>query len=42
MPNIVKNSKSYIHGADIMMQPTCVLFDTTFNVDRFINLLYFG
>ena len=42
MPNLVKNSKNYTHGADVTMQPRCMLFDTTFNVHRFINLLYFG
>ena len=42
MPNIVKNSKNYTHGADVMMQPACVLFYTTLNLHRFINLLYFG
>ena len=26
IPNIVKNSKSYTHSADVIMQPTCVLF----------------
>ena len=32
MSNIVKNSKNYSHGADVMIQPARVLFDTTFNV----------
>ena len=42
IPYIVKNLKNYTHGANVMMQPACVLFGTTLNVHRFINLLYFG